>query len=116
MENFINGMAVSLPGPTSRTARLPLLVEISLTVSQILVFVAAGTTAVLSILAGADVLNIFVRTGVAILGIGIPAFLLNWLIGRYFVEATVTDWVNSIPKKEFNEPSESKTHEVESNA
>jgi hypothetical protein len=93
-------MTVSLPGPASHTARLPLLVEISLTVTQILVVVVAGATAILSIIAQADLLTIFIRTVTAILGIGIPAFLLNWLMGRFFVEATVNDWMNSIQRNE----------------
>lgn len=89
-----------MPGPASQTARLPLLVEICLTVTQVLIIVTAGATAILSIIARADVLTIILRTAAAILGVGIPAIFLNWMIGRYFVLATVEDWKNAIPKPE----------------
>jgi ABC-type microcin C transport system permease subunit YejB len=106
-------IAVSLPGATSRTARLPLLIEISLTVTQILIFVIAITTAVLSILAHADMLTIFLRTAVAIVVIGIPAFLFNWLLGRYLINATVEEWTNAIPKPESAENPEVQSENLE---
>lgn len=109
-------ITVSLPGPASHTSRLPLLVEISLTITQILILVVACVTAILSIFAGADVLTIFFRTAVAILGIGIPAFMLNWLMGRYFVEATIEDWKNSILKKETAVTQGNQSGELETNA
>jgi hypothetical protein len=107
------GLTASLPGPASQTAKLPLLVELSLIVSQILVLVVACTTAILSIIARADVLTIFFRTAVAILSVGIPAFLLNWLMGRFFVEATVSDWQDTISKKEAAAALENQSAEVE---
>jgi ABC-type microcin C transport system permease subunit YejB len=109
-------ISVTLPGPSSRTARLPLLVEISLTVTQILVFVVAVTTAVLSIIARAEILTIFLRTAVAILAVGIPAFLLNWMLGRFFVDTTVEEWKNAIPKKESKVTPETQTENLEVDA
>lgn len=107
---------VSLPGPASQTARLPMLVEISLTVSQILILVVACITAFLSIIARADILTIFLRTAVAILSVGLPVFFLNWLIGRYFVEATIIDWQEIISKKEAAAALEKQSVELETSA
>ena len=109
-------ISVTLPGPTSQKSRLPLLVEISLTATPVFIIVVASVTAILSIIAGADVLTIIVRTAAAILGIGIPAFLLNWLVGRYFVEATIDEWMNLISKDVTAAPSENQSGELEAKA
>jgi hypothetical protein len=110
------GLTVSLPGPASPTTRLPLIIEISLTVSQIFVLIVACTTAILSIIARADILTIFIRTAAAILFVGMPVFLLNWLLGRYFVEATISDWQDSISKKEAAVALEKQSKELETEA
>ncbi|HEX7557117.1 MAG TPA: hypothetical protein VF338_10870 [Leptolinea sp.] len=80
-----------LPVSAGHMTRLPLLVEISLIVTQILIVVVAVITAVLSIMAHADTLTVILRTAIAIVGIGLPAYVLNYLFGRFFVEATLDD-------------------------
>jgi hypothetical protein len=78
-----------LPGPASNTTRLPLLLDICLNISLIFVLLVAITTAILSILAKADVLTVILRTAIAILAVGLPVYVLNYLIGRYFIQATL---------------------------
>ncbi len=89
-----------LPGPTSNATRLPLLVDICLNISQIFVLLVAIVTAVASILAKVDVLTVVLRTGVAIISVGIPVFVLNYLLGHYFVQATFAELEQKLPKSE----------------
>jgi len=79
----------NLPVPESNATRLPLLVDICLQVSQILILVVAIITAILSIVARVDTLTVILRTAIAILAVGIPLYVLNFLIGRYYVKATL---------------------------
>jgi hypothetical protein len=116
MDVMDNPLNVSMPGPASQSTRLPLLVEVSLTATQILVLVVAALTAILSILARADVITIFVRTAAAILGIGIPALFLNWMLGKYFLQATVEDWKNSIPQKNKSDEIQNVSENLETEA
>ncbi len=92
-----------LPGPASHATRLPLLVDICLNISQIFVLVVAIITAVASILARVDVLTVVLRTGVAIVCVGIPVFVLNYLFGHYFVQATYAELEQKLPKSGKNE-------------
>lgn len=93
-----NDLSHTLPGPTSHTSRLPLLVDICLTVSQIVILLVAAATAILSILANVDFLTIILRTGVAIVCIGLPVYVLNYLVGHYYVEATLADLKRAFPE------------------
>jgi len=79
----------NLPVPESTTTRLPLLVDICLQVSQIFILLVAIITAVVSIVARVDTLTVILRTAIAILAVGIPVYVLNFLIGRYYVKATL---------------------------
>lgn len=80
-----------LPGPASRTTRLPLILDVILNISQLFVLLVAIVTAVLSVMARADIVTVVIRTAVAILAVGLPAFLLNYLIGKYYVQATLEE-------------------------
>ena len=82
-------LAPSLPVPASNSSHLPLFVDICLNASQIIVLVVAIITGIVSILARVDALTVILRTAIAILAVGIPLYILNFLIGRYFVKATL---------------------------
>lgn len=79
----------NLPVPESNSSRLPLLVDICIHVSQIIILLVAVATAVISILSQAELAMVILRTAVAILAVGFPLYVLNFLLGRYFVKATL---------------------------
>jgi len=89
----------NLPVPVSSTTRLPLLVDLCLSVSQIFVLLVAIITAALSIFARVDALTVILRTAVAILAVGIPVYVLNYLFGRYFVKATLAEMERALPQE-----------------
>jgi len=60
-------------------------------ISQIFVLLVAIVTAIVSILAQVDIFTVILRTAVAILAVGLPAFLLNYLIGKFYVQATLEE-------------------------
>lgn len=91
-----------LPGPASQTSRLPLLVDLFLNISLIFVLLVAIITAVASVLARVDVVTVVFRTGIAILCVGIPVYVLNFLFGRYYVQATYAELEASLPKPEVS--------------
>lgn len=97
------GLDPMLPGPASRTTRLPLLLDVFMNVTQILILLVAIATAVISILNHAGPLTVIIRTAVAILAVGLPAFLLNYLVGRFYIQATVKELS---PKQEGKEKPE----------
>jgi hypothetical protein len=112
-----NEMTPTLPGSASRSTRLPILVDICLSVSQIIIFLVAVTTAILSILANADFLTIILRTAVAIVCVGIPVYVLNYLFGRYYVEATVDSMEKAIRATEARRNLDNSEHgELEAKA
>lgn len=92
----------SLPVPESSSSRLPLLVEIMLHISQIFILLVAVATAIVSLLAGADILTVVLRTAVAILAVGFPVYVLNFLFGRYFVKATLAKMEQKLLENEQN--------------
>jgi hypothetical protein len=92
----------NLPVPESNSARLPLLVDICLQVSQIFVLVVAVATAIVSIMARAEILMVILRTAVALLAVGIPVYVLNFLIGRYYVKATLAKMEETLLEKQRN--------------
>ncbi len=94
----------NLPGPASSANRLPLLVDIFMNLSQIFVLVVAIITAVLSVLANVEPLIVILRTAVAILAVGIPIYVLNFLLGRYFVKATLEEMIEKLPEKDIDKP------------
>lgn len=99
-------LSANLPGLASRATRLPLLVDTCLTVSQIIVILVAVITAVLSILASVDVLTVILRTAVAMIGVGLPLYALNYLLGRYYIAATVDEMEKSLEKSRTSESEE----------
>ena len=110
-------LSPSLPGPASRTSRLPLLLDVCLNVTQILILVVAVLTAVLSILARADILTVILRTAVAIIAIGLPGFLLNFLLGKYYVQAPLDDMkAAQIEAVKAKEPQYNRIGELETTA
>ncbi len=92
----------NLPVPESNASRLPLLVEVLLHVSQIFILVVAVATAVVSIMANADILTVILRTAVAILAVGFPVYVLNFLVGRYYVKATLEKMEQTLLEMEQN--------------
>jgi hypothetical protein len=90
----------NLPVPESNSARLPLLVDICLQVSQILVLVVAVATAIISIMAQAEIWMVILRTAVALLAVGMPVYVLNFLIGRYYVKATLAKMEDALLEKQ----------------
>jgi hypothetical protein len=99
-------LSPSLPGPASRTTRLPLLVDICLNVSQIIVLIVAVITAILSILANVDALTVILRTAVAIIGVGLPLYTLNYLLGRYYIQATLDEMETTLEESITSESKE----------
>jgi hypothetical protein len=79
----------NLPVPESNATRLPLIVDVCIHVSQILILVVAMITAVVSILSQAEIPMVILRTAIAILAVGFPLYVFNFLLGRYYVKATL---------------------------
>lgn len=92
-------LSLNLPGPSSQSARIPLLVEITFTASQVVIVLVTLATAIVSFFAKADVLTITFRTIVALIAVGIPVLLLNWMLGKYFINATVEEWKSALDEK-----------------
>jgi hypothetical protein len=92
----------NLPVPESNATRLPLLIDICIHISQILVLVVALVTAVVSILSQAEVLMVILRTAIAIIAVGFPLYVLNFLLGRYFVKATLDRMENTLIENQKN--------------
>jgi len=82
-------LAPNLPVPECNESRLPLLVDVLLHLSQLFILVVAVTTAIVSIMANADVLTVILRTAVAILAVGFAVYVLNFLVGRFYIKATL---------------------------
>jgi len=82
----------SVPGFTSGNGRLPILAEVSMTVARVLTILVTGIVTVLSIFAKASVLAIILRAGVSLLVLGTLTFLINWLVSRYLIQATLEEW------------------------
>jgi hypothetical protein len=104
----------NLPVPESNATRLPLLVDICLHVSQILTLLVAIITAIVSIMARADVLMVILRTATAILAVGIPVYVLNFLIGRYYVNATLEKMEQTLLENRQREIQRRETEELQS--
>lgn len=85
------GQNPMLPGPASRTTRLPLVLDIVMNISQIFVLIVAIVTAIVSIMTKVDAITVIMRTAVAILAVGLPVFLLNYLIGKFYIQATLEE-------------------------
>jgi hydrogenase-4 membrane subunit HyfE len=110
-------LSLTLPGPSSQSTRIPLLVEMTFNASQVVIVVVTLATAILSFFAKADVITITFRTIVALIAVGIPVVLLNWMLGRYFINATVEEWKSALnEKKEKASESDVDSGELEASA
>ncbi len=97
--------------PKSPAPRLPLLIEVSLSLAKALVFLVATLTGVVSLLAGATLQIAALRSGVAILGLGWLLWLLNWMISRNSLIATLAE-IQEKMKATQDEPSVSTTEKA----
>jgi hypothetical protein len=87
----------------SSTVQIPLLSEIVLTITSILVALVGAIVAITSILAQAPVLIVLLRTGVSILVVGLLGYFINWTFGKYLIHSTVEQFMEVIEKKEADE-------------
>lgn len=73
----------------SSGVHIPLLSEVCLTITSIVIVLSAGGVALAAVLAKAPVMVILMRAAVTILVVGLIGYFINWLIGRYLINATV---------------------------
>lgn len=88
MENDLGIIQRAVPRPAS-TVQIPLLLEASLTVTGIVVALSAGVAAISSMLARAPMMVVLFRTAITVLIVGLLGFLINWLIGKFLIKATL---------------------------
>jgi hypothetical protein len=67
--------------------RAPILLELTYTLFMLIVLGATVTTAVISLLAGADLLMVVVRTGGVLLTVGFILWVVYWLVATGIIEA-----------------------------
>jgi SNF family Na+-dependent transporter len=65
-------------------------------------------------MARADVLTVILRTAIAILAVGIPVYVLNFLIGRYYVKATLEKMEQTLLENRQREIQSRETEELQS--
>jgi uncharacterized membrane protein len=73
----------------SSMVHIPLLSEVCLTLTSIVIVLAAAGVAIAALLAKAPIIVILMRTGITIFVVGLIGYFINWLIGRYLVNATI---------------------------
>jgi hypothetical protein len=73
------------------SARVPLLIDLSLLISRLVVVTVAALVITVSLLSGATIRDAAARGAVALAGIGLLAFILNWLLARSALDAAVID-------------------------
>ncbi len=88
MEDDLAIIERAVPRPAS-TVQIPLLMEVSLIVTGIVIALSAGGAAIASLLARAPMLVVLFRTGITILVVGLFGFFINWLIGRSLIRTTL---------------------------
>lgn len=101
MENDLNLIQRTIPAVAS-SVQIPLLSEVSLTVTGIIIAISAGGAAIAAVLARAPMMIVLFRTGITILVVGLLGYLINWLIGKYLIKSTL---------EKFSEELESRTSE-----
>jgi hypothetical protein len=67
--------------------RAPILLELTYTLFVLIVLGAGISTAVISLLAGADLLMVVVRSGGALLSVGFILWVVYWLMATGIIEA-----------------------------
>jgi uncharacterized membrane protein (UPF0182 family) len=88
MENDLDIIQRTVP-KTASTVQIPLLMEVSLSVTGIVVALSAGAAALSSIFARAPMMVVLFRTAITVLVVGLIGFLINWLIGKFLIKATL---------------------------
>jgi uncharacterized membrane protein len=84
--------ATSKPEQSPRPATdIPLLLNLSLTISQLIIVVLGAITTILSLLVGAPVWIAALRGGVAILCVGLFMILANWFLAQRTFEAVIEE-------------------------
>lgn len=101
-QSDLTSMQNTIPRVSS-TVQIPLLSEIILTITSILVALMGAIVAIASIVAQAPVLIILLRTGVSILVVGVLGYFVNWLFGKYLIHSTVEQFMEVIEKKASDE-------------
>ncbi len=66
---------------------IPFLLEFTLTVSRLVVILVGVLTALISVIAGAEIWVVALRTGAAILSLGFLTWSVNWLLSHNTLEA-----------------------------
>lgn len=69
--------------------RLPILLEMALTLSRLLILLAGVSAALLSLKAGAGLPMAIARGGAALLISGLLLWLVNWMLARRSLEAVI---------------------------
>jgi hypothetical protein len=71
--------------------KIPISLEFFMTLTRILILAAAIFVAAASIVVKVTWLDVLIRTGVTIFVLGLCGFILNWFIGKHFIEATLAE-------------------------
>ena len=66
--------------------RVPLLLDVSLSISQTAIIVLGCAVALVSLFAKADLVMIALRSGAAMLSVGLLMWLFNWFLSRNSLE------------------------------
>lgn len=82
-----NKTKVTEKKPSQAKERLPILLDFTFSVSSLVIFLIGIITMALSMFAGVDVLTAAMRGCVAMFGLGIPAWLINFHISQNALES-----------------------------
>jgi|SRR5579859_4703521 len=77
------------PASSQTAPRAPLLLEMTITLSQLGLVIAGTSIFALSLQAGADLITSALRSGAAVLVVGLVLWLVNWLLARGSLEAVM---------------------------
>lgn len=69
------------------TCRAPVLIEAAQTLSQVIVIAVGVTTALLSVIVGANLFVVMARSGAAVLALGFLLWAFNWLVAQGALKA-----------------------------
>lgn len=85
-----------MDGAKKHRIELPPLVEMMIAFSRTAVVLVAVMVALISINLGCDLLTIFIRTMVSLIGSGLLLWLISWWITQLYFEGLVTNQKNQI--------------------
>ena len=83
------------PKPEKATAKssspstLPVLFDVSFSISKLIIILIGVVTSVISVASGATILHAAIRGGLAILSIGIILWLINWIMVKESLESVL---------------------------